>query len=80
MAAEPAGSGENGNVPRGDYVVSPEGSDTAPGTVAQPFGTIQKAADTAQAGNTLLVRRGLYREAVHLHRSGTAAPIRFVAD
>ncbi len=63
------------------YVVSTTGSDGSPGTAARPFATIQKAADTARAGDTVIVKGGLYRQAVHLHSSGTAtAPIRFTAD
>lgn len=63
------------------YVVTLTGSDGSPDTAARPFATIQKAADMAQAGDTVVVKGGLYRQAVHLHNSGTAvAPIRFVAD
>ena len=63
------------------YVVSPTGSDSAPGTAKQPFQTIQKAADAAGPGDKIIVKSGLYREAVHLRRSGTAAaPIVFAAD
>ena len=63
------------------YVVSPAGSDTNPGTAAKPFQTIAKAADMARAGDKVVVRRGMYREEVHLRQSGTAAaPIQFVAD
>lgn len=63
------------------YVVAPSGSDTNSGTAAKPFATIQKAADAAKAGDIVMVKSGLYREAVHLHTSGTASsPIQFVAD
>ena len=63
------------------YVVALTGSDGNPGTAARPFATIQKAADAAQAGDKVVVKAGLYRQAVHLHHSGTsAAPIQFVAD
>jgi hypothetical protein len=63
------------------YVVAKTGSDANPGTAAKPFATIQKAADTAHAGDSVRVKTGIYREAVHLHNSGTAAsPIQFVAD
>lgn len=63
------------------FVVSPSGHDTNPGTAARPFQTIGKAADTAQAGDTVIVKAGLYREAVHLRHSGTAAaPIKFIAQ
>ena len=63
------------------YVVAKTGSDTNPGTAAKPFATIQKAADAARAGDSVRVKAGTYREAVHLHNSGTeAAPIQFVAN
>ena len=68
-------------VQAGVYVVAPGGSDGNPGTAARPLATLQKAADLARAGDTVLVKSGLYREAVHLHQSGTAlAPIRFEAN
>lgn len=51
------------------------------GTVAAPFRSIGRAAALAGAGDTVLVRPGVYREAVRLQTSGTAAqPIRFVAE
>ena len=63
------------------YVVAPGGNDGNPGTAARPLATLQKAADQARAGDTVRVKGGLYRQAVHLHESGTAAaPIQFVAD
>ncbi len=61
-----------------DYYVSNSGLDTNPGTLAQPFLTIQKAADVALAGDTVRVRGGTYRETVTTTQSGTAvAPITF---
>lgn len=61
------------------YYVSPNGSDHATGTFAQPFQTIQKAANTAVAGDTVYIRGGVYRETVTPKRSGTAKkPIRFL--
>jgi len=61
-----------------DYYVSNNGLDTNPGTLAQPFLTIQKAADVALAGDTVRVRGGTYRETVTTTQSGTAvAPITF---
>lgn len=44
------------------YYVSPppQGSDTNPGTAAAPFATLQKAADTVVAGDTITVARGHY--------------------
>lgn len=64
----------------GDYYVATNGLDTNPGTLAQPFRTIQKAADVLQPGDQAWVRGGTYRETITARRSGTAdAPIRFQA-
>lgn len=42
------------------YYVSPAGSNTGAGTITSPFLTIQKAADAARAGDTVIVRDGTY--------------------
>jgi hypothetical protein len=56
------------------------GDDRNPGTAAQPFKTISKAAALAQAGDTVRIATGVYREAIRLEQSGTAEkPIRFEA-
>ncbi len=52
--------------------VSTNGSDTNPGTQTSPFRTVQKAADMAVAGNTVIVLPGEYNEQVILKNSGTA--------
>ncbi|NOZ20869.1 MAG: DUF1565 domain-containing protein, partial [Planctomycetes bacterium] len=63
-----------------DYYVSSNGDDAGPGSAAQPFRTIQKAADVMNPGDTCHIRRGTYRETVRPARSGEAGkPIRFVA-
>ena len=46
------------------YYVSPSGSDTSPGTETQPWQTIQKAADTLVAGDTVYIKAGTYPEKV----------------
>jgi parallel beta-helix repeat protein len=51
--------------------VSSTGSDSAPGTRARPWRTIQKAADALRPGGTALVRGGVYRENVAVTSSGT---------
>jgi len=76
------------------YYVSPSGSDTNPGTISQPFLTIQRAQTAAVAGDDIYVRGGtyvmqesqiartetLYSIVTYLNKSGTAgAPIRYMA-
>jgi hypothetical protein len=57
------------------YYVSLSGSDTNPGTLEQPWRTIQKAANTVAAGSTVYIRRGTYNERVNIYsRSNTAGP------
>ena len=45
--------------------------DDNPGTIEAPFKTIQVAMDKAQAGDTVQVRGGIYRESVKFKRSGS---------
>jgi len=62
-----------------DYYVSPSGSDSDPGTSEQPFETIQKAADVVVAGDTVIVKDGVYTDTdqdghvVELRADGNAA-------
>src|SRR5207249_3730648 len=52
--------------------------DSGPGSVTQPYCTIGKAASTAVAGQTVVVKAGNYAENVMVANSGTsAAPIVF---
>jgi len=60
------------------YYVSPAGSDSNPGTEAQPWRTVQKTAGSVEPGDTVLIREGTYHEHVVVQRSGsTAEPITF---
>ncbi|HEX5242380.1 MAG TPA: right-handed parallel beta-helix repeat-containing protein [Tepidisphaeraceae bacterium] len=60
------------------WFVAPTGSDANAGTLRKPFQTIQHAADVAQPGDTVYLRKGAYRETVVPAQSGTAtAPITF---
>jgi hypothetical protein len=60
------------------YYVSPAGSDSAPGTLEQPWRTLTKAAGAAGPGSIVLLRAGVYPEWTTLSRSGTStAPITF---
>ena len=62
------------------YFVSPTGNDTAAGTSATPWKTLQKAANTVVAGDQVVVRAGNYA-GFNLTRDGTAsARIMFSAD
>jgi len=51
------------------YVDGAHGSDFNPGTQAQPWKTIQKAADTMPGGSTVLIFGGTYPEEVSINRS-----------
>jgi|GEM_PF-394227 len=55
------------------YYVSTAGSDEGDGTLASPWRTIQKAADTLVAGETVLVRGGVYEEFLTIRSSGHAS-------
>lgn len=54
-----------------EWQVSPGGSDLAAGTEAAPWKTIQKAANTARPGDTVIIRAGVYYELVSFPTSGT---------
>ena len=58
--------------------VDPLGDDLGDGSEAKPIRTIQRAADLAQAGDTVLVAPGIYRERIAPPRGGKdGAPITF---
>lgn len=64
------------------YHVSTLGNDRNPGTEAESWRTIQKAADTMIAGDTVIVHEGIYSEAVHIntHNGSVGNVITFLAD
>lgn len=63
------------------YYVSTTGNDANPGTIDQPFKTLQKAANTVHAGDTLYIRGGRYYEGASFFlQNGTeTAPITVTA-
>jgi hypothetical protein len=61
-----------------NHYVAKTGSDSNPGTLVSPFLTIQKAANVAVAGDSVIVRAGNYHEAITISNSGTSlSPITF---
>ncbi len=54
-----------------DYFVAGNGNDNQPGSEAQPWRTIQKAADSLKPGDTVFVRGGIYGK-VTMNVSGTS--------
>src|SRR5947209_6005987 len=61
------------------FYVSTTGSDSNPGTLSSPWRTIQRAANSVQAGDTVYVRGGVYNESANISVSGSliAGSIRF---
>ena len=57
---------------KNSYYVATTGSDTNSGSASAPFRTIQKAANTAKAGDVVLIRGGTYKEKVKPANSGNA--------
>src|SRR5512139_1738926 len=58
----------------------PQASDSNPGTEALPWLTIQHAAQVAVAGDTVLIKPGVYTGGITVETGGTAgAPITFHA-
>jgi Right handed beta helix region len=55
------------------FYVATTGNDANPGTIAQPWLTVQKALNTLQPGQRALVRAGTYSQNHRWDRAGTAA-------
>lgn len=61
--------------------VATNGLDSNPGTLAQPWLTIQKAASNAVAGDTVIIQAGEYREYVtNLNSGSDGSPITFTGE
>lgn len=55
------------------YHVSMKGSDEYAGTIFRPFYSIQKAIDLTEAGDTIFVEEGMYKEEIEVkNKKGTA--------
>lgn len=55
------------------FYVSTTGNDGNPGTIQQPWRTIQYAIDHVTAGDTILVHDGEYNESIYFNVSGNAS-------
>ena len=63
------------------YYVATNGSDSNSGSLSSPFKTIQKATDTVQPGDKVIVKAGIYYERVIIKTSGTdGQPITFEGE
>jgi hypothetical protein len=63
------------------YVDARKGNNGNDGTALAPWQTVQKAADCAQPGDTVLVAEGDYSERIHVTRSGAPdRPVTFEAS
>ncbi len=61
-----------GAAPGNAYYVAKTGNDSNPGSETQPWLSIQKAADSLLAGDTVYIRSGAYNERVISGNSGSA--------
>jgi hypothetical protein len=55
------GGQDTGTAPGTSYYVGPTGNDSNPGTLSQPFLTLQRGVNAAGPGDTIVVRDGTYR-------------------
>lgn len=63
------------------YYVSPEGNDASPGSRAEPWATIQRAADQVMPGDNVIILAGTFNERIQITRSGGfGSPITFQAE
>jgi parallel beta helix pectate lyase-like protein len=54
-----------------DYYISPNGNDSNPGTMAQPWKTVAKAVTIVTGGDNVYLRQGTYNTAVAIANIGT---------
>ena len=60
------------NLKAAEYYVAANGNNSNPGTISQPWRTIQHAADVMMPGDIVYIRGGTYNENIQTTRSGTA--------
>lgn len=69
----PALANSPDHFPGNVFYVSTNGSDSNPGSIEAPWRTIQYAAEQLKAGETVLVRGGVYEESITITSSGSAS-------
>jgi len=62
------------------YWVSPAGDDSHPGTASLPWRTLQRAAESAAAGDTVLIRSGTYAGFRAVRGGEAGSPITFAPE
>jgi hypothetical protein len=72
-AAPPKDTTMQTDLPRGEFCVSPDGSDQATGSKGEPWRTIRYAVDHAAPGSVVQVRAGVYHESVQIANRGTSS-------
>ncbi|MBN2134712.1 MAG: right-handed parallel beta-helix repeat-containing protein [Acidobacteria bacterium] len=72
----------SGVVPTGNvYYVATTGNDSNSGSAQSPWKTLQHAADSITAGDTVMIKAGTYNGGIYIDKVGTAAkPITFKAE
>ena len=53
-----------------EYFISPDGDDNNSGNLANPFRTFEKTVKEVQAGDTVFIRGGGYKERLNVSSSG----------
>lgn len=61
------GAGKNDTV----IYVSPTGSNQGSGSIQKPYATLEKAISVAKAGDTILLREGVYYGEININKSGS---------
>ena len=63
----------SGQVQAATYYVAPDGDDNNDGSNAAPYATFSQANNMLTAGDTLIVKAGVYRQTMTISKSGTAS-------
>ncbi|MEM1223368.1 MAG: right-handed parallel beta-helix repeat-containing protein [Verrucomicrobiota bacterium] len=70
LSFEVSATPEVPHIPIEIYVATTGNDTTGDGSIGNPYQTIQKAADLADVGDTVIIREGIYRERITPRRGG----------